>query len=186
MVLYTQSMTTMSETAQIRLDLIPFMLSTSGDLFNSIMFMPSRRNANTRFLVDTGSEVSVIPPSPADRRRSPDPRILTAVNHTSICTYGLWPFHMHIHMHLWPMAFVIADVQKPILGADFLQHYGLMVDMHTHKFIDTHKHSFKYRESLHLTSLQTPPLVQKTITSPTYNSCLNSLHSHRSQPQTLL
>ena len=36
-----KSMTTMSETAQIRLDLIPFMLSTSGDLFNSIMFMPS-------------------------------------------------------------------------------------------------------------------------------------------------
>ena len=36
-----KSMTAMSDTAQIRLDLIPFMLSTSGDLFNSIMFMPS-------------------------------------------------------------------------------------------------------------------------------------------------
>ena len=34
-------MTNMSETAYIRLDQVPFMLSSSANLFNPIMFMPS-------------------------------------------------------------------------------------------------------------------------------------------------
>ena len=41
MVLLHKSMTNMSETAYICLDHNPFMLSSSADLFNPIMFMPS-------------------------------------------------------------------------------------------------------------------------------------------------
>ena len=36
----------------------------------------------TQFLVDTGSEVSIIPPSPSDRRHQPDKLTLMAVNNT--------------------------------------------------------------------------------------------------------
>ena len=36
--------------------------------------------------------------------------------------------------------FIIADVQKPIIGADFLRHYELSVDMHKHKLTDTNTH----------------------------------------------
>ena len=44
-------------------------------------------HSHTRFLVDTGSEVSVVPLSLSDRRRSPDPLTLMAVNNTHIRTY---------------------------------------------------------------------------------------------------
>ena len=91
-------------------------------------------HTHTNFLVDTGSEVSVIPPTPADRRRSPDPLTLAAVNNTSIRTYGQRSLTLDLGLRRsLPWIFIIADVKKPILGADFLRHYGLMVDMHKHK-----------------------------------------------------
>ena len=107
----------------------------------SRLFFVSDMHTHTRFLIDTGSEVSVIPPTPADRRRSPDPLTLTAVNNTSIRTYGQRSLTLNLGLRRsLPWIFVIADIQKPILGADFLRHYGLMVDMHKHKLIDTRTH----------------------------------------------
>ena len=107
----------------------------------SRLFFVSDMHTHTRFLVDTGSEVSVIPPTPADRRRSPDPRTLTAVNNTPIRTYGQRSLTLNLGLRRpLPWIFVIADLQKPILGADFLRHYGLMVDMHKRKLIDTRTH----------------------------------------------
>ena len=38
------------------------------------------------------------------------------------------------------MDFYHRDVQKPILGADFLKHVGLMVDMQQHRLADTATH----------------------------------------------
>ncbi len=98
-------------------------------------------HTNTRFLIDTGSEVSVIPPTPADRRRSPDPLALTAVNNTTIHTYGQRSLTLSLGLRRsLPWIFIIADVQRPILGADFLRHYGLMVDLTQRKLIDTCTH----------------------------------------------
>ena len=91
---------------------------------SSRLFYVSDARTNT---VDTGSEVSVILPTPADRRCSTDPRTLTAVNNTSIRTYGQRSLTLNLGLRRsLPWIFVIADVQKPILGADFLRHYGLM------------------------------------------------------------
>ena len=61
-------------------------LSATGVPGHSLsrLFFVRDAHTNTNFLIDTGSEVSVIPPTPADRRRSPDPLALTAVNNTSI------------------------------------------------------------------------------------------------------
>ena len=42
----------------------------------------------TRFLVDTGSEVCVIPPSTFERKRTYDKLTLTAVNGAPIPTFG--------------------------------------------------------------------------------------------------
>ena len=41
---------------------------------------------------------------------------------------------------LLPWIFIITDVQKPILGADFLRHFGLLVDMQHSQLIDAHTH----------------------------------------------
>ena len=54
----------------------------------SRLFYVTDPHTHTRFLIDTVSEVSTIPPSPADRRRPPASLTLMAVNDTPIRTYG--------------------------------------------------------------------------------------------------
>ncbi len=99
----------------------------------SRLFFVSDAHTNTQFLVDTGSEVSVIPPTPTDRRCS------LAVNDTPIRTYGKRSLTLNLGLRRsLPWIFIIADVQKPILGADFLKHFGLMVDISHRKLVDTH------------------------------------------------
>jgi hypothetical protein len=53
----------------------------------SRLFHVHDANTHMRFLVDTGSEVSVLPPSSTDRQQ-PDKLSLTSVNNTLIATYG--------------------------------------------------------------------------------------------------
>ncbi len=114
--------------------------SVTGPPYSRLFFV-SDAHTNTRFLVDTGSEVSVIPPNPTDRRRSPDSLTLMAVNDTPIRTYGKRSLTLNLGLRRsLPWIFIIADVQKPILGADFLKHFGLMVDMSHRKLVDTHTH----------------------------------------------
>ena len=111
--------------------------SATGSTLSRLFYVRDT-HTNTRFLVDTGSEVSVIPPTAADRRRSFDPRTLIAVNNTPINTYGQRSLTLNLSLRRsLPWIFLIAEVQKPILGADFLSHYGLTVDMRQSKLIDT-------------------------------------------------
>ena len=60
----------------------------SGDSASGHLFYVTDKETHIRFLVDTGSEVSVIPPSASDRKHVPDTLSLTAVNNTPIPTYG--------------------------------------------------------------------------------------------------
>ena len=104
--------------------------SVPGPPVRSRLFFVTDAHTNTQFLVDTGSEVSAIPPPPADRRRPVDDLTLTAVNETPIQTYGKRSLTLNLGLRRsMPWIFIVADVQKPILGADFLRHFGLLVDM---------------------------------------------------------
>ena len=104
---------------------------------SSRLFYVSDSNSHTYFLVDTGSEVSAIPPSSTDRKRPADKLTLMAVNHTPICTYGKRSLTLNLGLRRsFPWIFIVADVQKPILGADFLRHFGLLVDMKRHQLTD--------------------------------------------------
>ena len=76
------------------------------------------QSSGTRFLVDTGPEVSVIHPRAGDRKCTMDSLILQAVNNTPIPTYGTRSLTLNLGLRQW--VFVIADVQRPIIGADFL------------------------------------------------------------------
>ena len=83
-----------------------------------------------RFLVDTGAEVSVIPPSPTDRKHHESNLSLQAVNNTLITTYGNRLLSLNIGLcRTFQWVFIIADVKNPIIGADFLRHYSLLVDV---------------------------------------------------------
>ena len=89
-----------------------------------------------QFLVDTGADVSVIPPSCLERKHPRSLR-LEAVNHTSIATYGTRSLTLNLGLRrTFRWAFIIANVRKPILGADFLHHFSLLVDVKHHQLRD--------------------------------------------------
>ena len=110
-------------------------------LSHSRLFYITDKVTGTRFLVDTGSEVSVVPPSLPDRRHPPDSLTLTAVNNTSISTYGKRSLTLNLGLRrTFPWIFIVADVQKPIIGADFLRNFGLLVDMRQSQLSDAATH----------------------------------------------
>ncbi|UYV66171.1 hypothetical protein LAZ67_4000575 [Cordylochernes scorpioides] len=112
----------------------PSVGATDGAGLTRRLFITDRRSAYL-FLVDTGAEVSVIPPPIKNAR--PSHRQLFAANGSIIHTYG--ERHLELDLGLgrlfrWP--FIIADVGVSIIGADFLRHYGLTVDLRNHRLSD--------------------------------------------------
>ena len=108
---------------------------------------PSRRlfvrdkTSGQRFLVDTGAEVSVLPPTAKDRQHRNTALDLHAANNTTIATYGQRLLQVNVGFRRsFPWVFLVADVQQPILGADFLQHFHLQVDLHSKTLIDSTTH----------------------------------------------
>lgn len=90
------------------------------------------------FLIDTGAEVSVLPASSTDRKCQQD-FSLCAVNNTSIATFGKRSLTVNLGLRrTFRWIFVVADVQKPIIGADFLRHFELLIDLKRQRLIDTH------------------------------------------------
>nr|VZI43258.1 unnamed protein product [Spirometra erinaceieuropaei] len=82
-----------------------------------------------RFLVDTGAQISVVPPTAADRR-FPSPGLhLQAVNCSPVPTFGSLSLTLNIGLRRsFTWIFVIADVPHAILGSDFLAEFDLLVD----------------------------------------------------------
>nr|VZI03769.1 unnamed protein product [Spirometra erinaceieuropaei] len=82
-----------------------------------------------RFLLDTGAQISVVPPNPVDRR-SPSPGLhLQAANCSFISTFGSRSLTLNIGLRRsFSWIFVIADVPHAILGSDFLAEFDLLVD----------------------------------------------------------
>ena len=54
----------------------------------SRLFYVTDKHSGYRYLVDTGAEVSVIPPSPTERKHRQERSGLQAVNGTPIATFG--------------------------------------------------------------------------------------------------
>lgn len=91
---------------------------------------------NLRFLVDTGANVSVLP-AWKKRTAKPDAK-LYAANGTEIKTYGERTLELNLGLRrplTWK--FIVAAVTRPILGADFIQHHKLLVDLSARKLIDS-------------------------------------------------
>ena len=106
--------------------------------FKSRLFHITDNYSGLRFLVDTGAEVSLLPVSPSDRKNRQIGLSLQAANNSSIATYGTRSLTLDLSLkRSLPWIFTIADVRNPILGADFLDHYQLLVDVKHHKLIDS-------------------------------------------------
>nr|VZI40227.1 unnamed protein product [Spirometra erinaceieuropaei] len=101
------------------------------------LFYISDKTSSLRFLVDTGAEICVIPP-PRRHHLKPSRFSLQAANSTTINTYGQRSLTLDIGLRRrFQWAFVQADVKSPIIGADFMTHFGLTVDLKHLKLIDT-------------------------------------------------
>ena len=107
----------------------------------SRLFYVTDRSTKMQFLVDTGAEVSAVPRSRLQSRSLRQGPGLQAVNNTTIATYGTCSLTLDFGLRRqFRWVFVIADVSKPILGADFLKHYGLLVDMRAQRLTDSVTH----------------------------------------------
>ena len=114
--------------------------SVAGPTHPSCLFHIYDRNSNTCFLVDTGADVSFIPSTRIEHSHSP-PCFLQGVDGSQIATYCVRSCTLNIGLRrTFRWVFTIANVKQAILGADFLHHFGLMVDMRRHVLLDLNTH----------------------------------------------
>ncbi|KRZ81835.1 Retrovirus-related Pol polyprotein from transposon, partial [Trichinella sp. T8] len=97
------------------------------------------RSYGMRFLVDTGSEVSVVPYNATLRSQlhTADIPQLTAANGTRIDVVDSRELTVDLGFTR-PMKwkFIVARIAQPILGADFLRHFNLLVDLKHQRLVD--------------------------------------------------
>lgn len=98
----------------------------------------SDKNNGYKFMIDTGAEICVLPPTTAitTRIRRTDKRLFAA-NGTTIEVYGEKRLTLNLGLrreYIW--IFLIADVTSPIIGIDFLSHFDLLVDSRNKVLID--------------------------------------------------
>lgn len=89
----------------------------------------------TRYLIDTGADVSVLACKKPTQK--PCDYTLYAANGTPISTYGEKTITIDLGLRRplrW--TFILANVQRSIIGADFLAENQLMVDLHGRKLVD--------------------------------------------------
>ena len=101
-----------------------------------LFYIWDKRN-RLRFLVDTGAALSIIPYT-----FEPSAKLalvkLRAANGSTIDTYGKKILSLNIGMRRdYTWTFTLANVDTPILGADFLAHFQLAVNMNPRTLSDT-------------------------------------------------
>ncbi|KER20630.1 hypothetical protein T265_10867 [Opisthorchis viverrini] len=101
----------------------------------SRLFHITDRSSGLRFLADTGAEVSLLPhKNPLSDSASFS---LQAANGTRIATYSKRSLTLDLGLRrAFKWIYPLADVQAPIIGADFLTHYNLPVDVQNKRLLD--------------------------------------------------
>lgn len=122
-----------------------------------------------KFLIDTGAEISVYPVSGLESRTNPHGPSLVAANGSSISTFGTRRLTLHFGSDAFTWDFVLANVSRPLLGADFLRSNALLVDLHGNRLV--HASTFI---SIPLNPDETPALHLDalSVSSNQYNAIL--------------
>ena len=99
-------------------------------LSHSKLLYVADKGHKCRYLFDTGAAVSVLPKSCANGISDADSLPLVAAKNSTMHTYGTCKRVVDVGLKReYPWTFIVADVQQPIIGADFLIHYNLLVDL---------------------------------------------------------
>ena len=96
---------------------------------SKLIYVADKRN-KCKYLIDTGAAVSVLPKSCANRTTDTVGLPIVAANNTTINTYGTSKRIVAVGLkreYAW--TFIIADIKQPIVGADFLINYSLLVNL---------------------------------------------------------
>lgn len=102
-----------------------------------IRLLMNDKNTNYTFLIDSGSVVTVLPREFIKKNLNKQSFTLYAANTTEIGTFGEKILTLDLGLRRqfrWP--FIIAAVKTPIIGADFIAHYGLLIDLKNQCLID--------------------------------------------------
>ena len=98
------------------------MVESAAGLQPSRLFYVTDCSSGLQFLVGTGTDVSIVPPSHMEQAHQHDLCLeVEAINNTSIATFGTQSLTLDIGLQCtFQWAVIIADVKKPIVGADFM------------------------------------------------------------------
>ena len=95
--------------------------ATSPNDSNKLLFVHDTKT-RTRWLIDGGAVLSIIPPTHAQRLKGPTNTKLQAANGTEIKCYGIRQMTINLADRAVKFPITVADVSQPILGSDFLAH----------------------------------------------------------------
>ena len=102
--------------------------SNSG-IFPASLFKAYDFESGMNFLVDTGSQISILPASKWDRENRSRGQELMAANGSTIEMFGQRCLSLRFGKQKFEWTFIIAEVTQPIIGVDFLCAHLLMVDV---------------------------------------------------------
>ncbi|XP_017890620.1 uncharacterized protein LOC108631294 [Ceratina calcarata] len=89
-------------------------------------------------VLDTGADLCVFPRDLVRGHMKRCEYELFAANGARIATYGTIAVVLDLALRRdFKWWFVVADVSKPIIGMDFLSHYGLLVDPRNRRLVDS-------------------------------------------------
>lgn len=111
-----------------------------------------------QFLVDSGADVCVYPRSRIKGRAEKSEYELYAANGSRIATYGTIVLKLNLSLRRdFTWRFVVADVDAPIIGLDFLAYYNLLIDPRHRRIIDatTNLHAIGKPASHQIASIKT-------------------------------
>ena len=127
------------------------------------LFLKERRS-NTHFLIDSGSDVSIIPASKILKKLNPICK-LTAANSSSINVYKQQVITLDFNLRRnFTHTFLVGDVDRQIIGADFLYEHGLVPDLRNKCLIDvtTNMSSKGAVKPAQVHSLKHPEIITNT------------------------
>ena len=146
------------------------------------------RDTGLNFLIDTGASVSLLP-----ARECPRPQVsldqkrtLVAANGTEIATFGTKTMRVKLGLpKSYEWDFLVAGVDVPIIGADFLASYSLCVDLKNRRLVDMEQGNFSVG-SVHLVDHYgfTTPIPADRTQPVSLISELKALTRHSKRPTT--
>lgn len=116
----------------------PTVAAADGNLTESRRLFIYDPLTKLKFLIDTGADISVVPYSSFKFAQEDTNKRLVAANGSAIKTYGNHRIKVNLGLRReFVHNFTVASVTRPIIGADFLAKFGIVVDLYNRKLRDS-------------------------------------------------